>query len=390
MVTLLLIVIYIAFISLGLPDSLLGCSWPVMQLDFNVPLSYAGAVTMVIAFGTVISSVFSDRLTRKLGTGRVTVLSVLLTVIALLGFSFSSAYHELFIWAVPYGLGAGAIDAALNNYVAVHYASRYMNWLHCFWGAGAMISPYIMGHFLSQDGNWPMGYRTVGIIQTAILIILIVSFPLWAKVKTESEKAVEKTRETMKIRDVLRIRGVKFVFLGMFANCTVESVMFAWISSYFVLGKGLSPDTAARYAALFYIGMTVGRLLCGFVSDRLGDFNITYIGLCFAALGIALLIISRGETMCLFGVLTVGLGCAPIYPALIHITPTTFGEEKSQSIVGLQMASAYFGSTFMPPLFGLIASNISISLFPLFIAVFAVMTAVMVIMLSRYAPKKAQ
>lgn len=387
MVTLLLIVIYIAFISLGLPDSLFGCSWPVMQLDFGVPLSYAGAVTMTIAFGTVISSVFSDRLTKKLGTGKVTVISVLLTVVALFGFSFTNAYWKLFLWAVPYGLGAGAIDAALNNYVAVHYASRYMNWLHCFWGAGALISPYIMGHFLSQNGNWQRGYSSVGFIQAGILVILIISLPLWSKVKTPQEISVEKSRETLKMRDVIKLPGVKFVFLAMFANCSVEATAFAWTSSYFVTGKSFSPDSAARYAALFYIGMTVGRLLCGFISDKLGDFRMIYIGFAFEVIGILMLIFSNGNLLSLASVLTIGLGCAPVYPALIHITPTAFGEEKSQSIVGLQMASAYCGSTFMPPLFGVIANHINISLFPAFLGVFAVMTAFAVICLSGSAKK---
>lgn len=383
MVSLLLIVIYLAFVSLGLPDSLLGCSWPVMQLDFNVPLSYAGAVSMVIAFGTVISSVFSDRLTKKLGTGRVTILSVFLTVIALLGFSTAGAYPQLFIWAVPYGLGAGAIDAALNNYVAVHYASRYMNWLHCFWGAGAMISPYIMGYFLAQGGAWRKGYRAVGLIQAAILVVLVISYPLWKKVKTAQEIESEKSRETMKIRDVLKIKGVKYVFLGMFFYCSVEAIAFTWTSSYYVTGKGLSPDTAARYAALFYIGITVGRLLCGFVSDKLGDFKIIFIGLCLVAFGVLTLIAARNNLFCLAGILIAGMGCAPVYPALIHITPTSFGEDKSQSIVGLQMASAYTGTTFMPPVFGLAANHISIGLFPAFLGFFAVMTALMTCMLRK-------
>ncbi|MGN1348401.1 MAG: MFS transporter [Acutalibacteraceae bacterium] len=388
MTALLLIVIYIAFISLGLPDSLFGCAWPVMQLDFNVPLSYAGAVTMTIAFGTVISSIFSDRLTKKFGTSVVTVFSVFLTVIALFGFSMSDAYYKLFIWAVPYGLGAGAIDAALNNYVAVHYASRYMNWLHCFWGAGAMISPYIMGHFLSQNGNWHKGYSSVGLIQAAILVILIASLPLWKKVRTTEEAESEKQRETLKIRDVIKIKGVKFVFLGMFAYCSLEATAFAWTSSFFVSGKGLSPDTAARYAALFYIGITVGRLLCGFVSDRLGDYKIIGIGLVLIAGGIITLLFADSNIFCLIGILVTGIGCAPVYPALIHITPTTFGEDKSQSIVGLQMASAYIGSTFMPPVFGLIANSISISLFPVFLGVFGVLTAVMIIMLSSSTKNK--
>lgn len=387
MVTLLLIVIYIAFISLGLPDSLLGCAWPVMQLDFNVPLSYAGAITMVIAFGTVISSIFSDRLTKRFGTGKVTTISVLLTVIALMGFSVSNAYPQLFIWAVPYGLGAGAIDAALNNYVAVHYASRYMNWLHCFWGAGAMISPYIMSHFLSKNGNWHKGYSTVGFIQLGILAVLVIAFPLWNKVKTKEEIESEKDRKTMRLIDVFRIPGVRFIFLGMFAYCSIEATAFAWTSSYFVTGKGITPDIAAKYAALYYIGITAGRFICGFVSDRLGDFKITFIGLSLIAAGIITLAFAEWNTLCLIGVLVMGLGCAPIYPALIHITPTTFGEEKSQSIVGMQMASAYFGSTFMPPVFGLIASHISISYFPFFLSVFALMATVMVISLSGFVTK---
>lgn len=383
MVTLLLIVIYIAFISLGLPDSLFGCAWPVMQLDFGVPISYAGAITMTIAFGTVVSSLLSDRLTKKFGTDKVTVFSVFLTVVALFGFSLSNAYAQLFIWAVPYGLGAGAIDAALNNYVAVNYASKYMNWLHCFWGVGAMISPYIMGHFLSENDNWHKGYSSVGIIQAVILVILIVSLPLWKKAKTPQETTREKERKPLRLKDVLGISGVKLVFLGMFAYCSVEATAFIWTGSYFVNAKNLSPDTAARYAAMFYIGITVGRLLCGFVSDKLGDFKVIGIGIVFISAGVILLFAAKSNAVGVVGILTAGLGCAPIYPALIHITPTAFGEEKSQSIVGLQMASAYIGTTFMPPVFGLMANNISIKLFPVFLGVFTLFTAAAVIMLSK-------
>lgn len=377
MYSILLIIIYIAFISLGLPDSLLGASWPIMREQIGAPISYAGIVSMVIAGGTIISSLQSDRLTKKWGTGLVTSISVLMTAVALFGFSVSSSFWMLCLWAIPYGLGAGAVDAALNNYVALHYASRHMSWLHCFWGVGAAVSPYIMSYCLTGGLGWEQGYRSVSIIQIAITALLFFSLPLWRKQKRElqEEKA---TAKAMKLSEIIKIKGVKYVLLAFFLYCAMETTAGLWASSYLVLGRGVSANEAARYASFFYLGITFGRFLSGFIADKLGDKNMIKIGVAIIIIGIAMLWLPVSvKSVCLGGLIVVGLGCAPVYPAIIHSTPNNFGADKSQAIIGVQMASAYTGSTFMPPLFGFIANYINVNFYPAFLLVFAVLMLVM-------------
>ncbi len=377
MYSILLIIIYIAFISLGLPDSLLGSSWPIMREQMNVPLSYAGMVSMLIAGGTIVSSLMSDRLTKKLGTGLVTAISVLMTAVALFGFSISGSFWMLCLWTIPYGLGAGAIDAALNNYVAVHYASRHMSWLHCFWGVGAAISPYIMSHCLTNGFGWSSGYNTVAVIQIIITAILFISLPLWKKQK-ESLHEEQNIAPAMKLSQTLKIKGVKYVLLAFFGYCALETTAGLWASSYLVLGKGISVEKAARYASFFYLGITFGRFLCGFVANKLGDKTMIKIGIAITFIGIITIWLPvTSQWIGLSGLIIIGFGCAPIYPSIIHSTPTNFGADKSQAIIGIQMASAYTGSTFMPPLFGLLANYVSINLYPAFLLVFAVLMLVM-------------
>ena len=382
MVHLLLAVIYLAFISLGLPDSLLGSAWPSMHLEFGVPVSYAGVISMIIALGTVVSSLQSDRLTRRLGAGMVTALSVLLTALALLGFSLSRSFFALCLLAIPYGLGAGSVDAALNNYVALNYASRHMSWLHCMWGVGTSVGPYVMEYALTGGQGWNAGYRYIAILQFALTLVIFVSLPLWKKraTQTRAEDAAADVGRALPLREIVRIPGAKDVMVAFFCYCAVEATTMLWASSYLALGRGVSAEAAAGYASLFFIGITVGRALNGFLTMRFSDAQMIRAGQALVALGAVMLLLPLGTGAALAGLVVIGLGCAPIYPCIIHSTPEHFGAENSQALIGVQMASAYVGTLAMPPLFGLIANHISIGLFPIFLLV---ALAIMVLMHER-------
>ena len=373
MYSLLLALIYIAFISLGLPDSLLGSGWPVMHAELGVPVPFMGIVSMTISGGTILSSLFSDKLTRKFSTRIVTVASVFLTVIALFGFSLSTRFWMLIVFAVPYGLGAGAIDAALNNYVALHYKAKHMSWLHCFWGVGTIVSPFIM-NFALTNGTWNSGYRMVGFIQLAIALLLLVTLPVWKINKTSSEEA----GKSIGLLGALRIKGVPFLLIGFFAYCAAEATAMQWASTYFVEVKGIPAERAAGFAALFYIGITAGRFISGFITNKLGDRNMIRLGTGILACGIAALLIPVSSYAAAFAAfLIIGFGCAPIYPCIIHSTPFHFGAENSGAIIGIQMASAYVGSTFIPPLFGLLGNAVSFSVMPVYLLVFFALMIVM-------------
>lgn len=388
MYSLLLALIYIAFISLGLPDSLLGSAWPVMYEQLEVPISYAGIVTMIIAGGSVISGILSDRLTKKFGAGVVTVTSVMMTAVALMGFSFSDSYILLCLWALPYGFGAGGVDAALNNYVALHYAARHMSWLHCFWGVGATISPYIMGYSLTKGYGWNNGYRFVGILQLILTAILFTSLPLWKR-NNNGDKEDESNSKSLSLIEILNIRGVKLILAAFFAYCSLESTAGLWASSYLANYRGVDPEIAATFASLFYIGITVGRFLTGFISEKLGDKLLIRYGIGIITAGLIMVLLPlNGNMVALGGIVITGLGCAPIFPAVIHATPSNFGKEHSQSIIGVQMAGAYIGTTFMPMLFGFIADNISIGLYPIYLLVFTLLMALMTEMLNNKLEKE--
>ena len=389
MVSLLLAIIYLAFVSLGLPDSLLGAAWPIMQQQMAVPLSFAGIIAMVVSGGTIISSLLSDRLTKKLGAGLVTAVSVLMTAAAFVGFSVSHSFWMLCLFAVPYGLGAGAVDAALNNFVALHFSSRHMNWLHCCWGVGAAVSPYIMGHSLTGGASWNSGYRTVAMLQMGLAAVLFLSLPLWKKQAAAASEEKSRT-PAKKLPDIFKIKGVNYVLAAFFGYCALEVTTGLWASSFLVLQRGVNPETAAAYASFFFIGITAGRFLCGFVADKIGDRNMIRIGIIITLLGIfALWLPLKSDWLCLNGLIVIGIGCAPIYPAIIHATPANFGKENAQAIIGVQMASAYLGATFMPPLFGLAANHISVGLYPAFLLFFAVLMLLMTEKLSRTIPEQA-
>ena len=387
MFSLLLAIIYASFISLGLPDSLLGSAWPSMYTGLGVPISYAGIVSMIVAGGTIISSLFSDRLIRKLGTGPVTAISVGLTAAALFGFSVSGSFVALCILALPYGLGAGCVDAALNNYVAVNYESRHMNWLHCFWGVGAMISPYIMGICLTR-GTWSDGYRTISFIQLALTAMLIFSLPLWKKKQSAQPVSIKKSK-ALKFVELLKIPGVKPVLLAFFGYCALEATAGMWASSYLVLAKGMDAKTAATWASLFYMGITAGRFISGFITAKFGNKKMVSFGQVFIVAGIVTLLLPFGNTCLLVGLLLIGTGCAPIYPALVDETPDNFGEELSQSIMGMQMACAYIGGAFMPSLFGAVVDLFSIKLYPLFLLLYTGVITISALSLNRAVDRHA-
>ena len=365
---LLLGIIYLAFISLGLPDSLLGSAWPAMYQEFSVPVSYAGGISMTIAVGTIVSSLQSDRMTKKLGTGKVTAISVLMTAAALFGFSISHSYVMLCLWAIPYGLGAGSVDASLNNYVALHYSSRHMSWLHCMWGVGASLGPYIMEYALTNGQGWNMGYRYIALLQIVLTAILFVSLPMWKQNKqSEGSSSEEASAEPLSLGRVVKIPGAKEVMVTFFCYCALEQTTGLWASSYLVLNRGLCAETAAGFASLFFIGITAGRAFNGFLTLKLSDTVLVRLGQGLILIGIVCLLLPFGETAALVGLVCIGFGCAPIYPSIIHSTPAHFGKDKSQALIGVQMASAYTGTCLMPPMFGLLANHISVSLFPFFL-----------------------
>ncbi len=377
MVSLLLAIIYIAFISLGLPDSLLGSAWPVMYKELNAPLSYAGIISMIISAGTIVSSLFSDKVTRKLGAGLVTAISVFLTASALFGFSISGSFFMLCLFAIPYGLGAGAVDAALNNYVALHYNSRQMSWLHCFWGVGASISPYIMGYAIGAGHGWRNGYSVVSMIQIILTVLLFLSLPLWKKCNNTIPDS-EDYESPIGLKDALKIKGVIFVLISFFSYCAFESTAGLWVGTYLVENLGMNSQTAANFASLFYLGITFGRFLCGFIADKFGDKNMIRMGVATMFLGVVLVMIPVNITIIpLVGLMIAGIGAAPVYPCIIHATPNNFGKENSHAIIGIQMASAYVGSTFMPPVFGFLAENVNIAIYPFYLLVFVVLLFVM-------------
>lgn len=382
MASLLLAVIYLGFISLGLPDSLLGSAWPVMQEAFGVPLASLGIVTMLISGGTILSSLFADRLIRALGTYLVTTLSICLTILGLFGFSFSSSFWMLCLFALPYGLGAGAIDAALNNYVALHFSSRHMNWLHCFWGVGTVISPNIMGFALAGHGGWQGGFRMVATVQCGLLLIVALSYALWRH-PTHIGDTPDLPPRKLSFREKWKIPGVPLALFAFLAYCAAEATVMAWASTYLVTARGVEEVTAAKCGSLFFLGMTVGRFLSGLFSGRLGDRLLLRLGAGVAIGGVVLLFLPLSAPFAIAAFVLIGLGCAPIYPAIIHSTPANFGADVSQGIIGLEMSFAYVGSTLMPPLYGILANALSPRLLPVYLLCFLSLHVVLRELLNR-------
>lgn len=375
---LLLALIYVCFISLGLPDSLLGSAWPVLHQDINVPVSFAGVISVAIFICTIISSLFSDKLSRKLGSGLVTAISVSLTAVALFGFSISNSFWMLLMWAIPYGFGAGGVDAVLNNYVALHYKAQHMSWLHCFWGIGASISPYIMSFSLIKLDSWSKGYLFVSIIQIVLSVFLFMSLPIWKKGDSEgASDETESAAPSLSFKQIFSIRGAVQCFFLFFGYCSLELTTSLWASSYLVENRGIDPETASAFASLFYIGITLGRGINGFLAMKFSDRTLIRTGLGIITLGIILVFIPFHDLFALCGFVVIGLGCAPVYPCIIHMTPDVFGRDKSQAMIGIQMAFAYTGFCIVPPLFGVIAQYVTIALLPPYLLVFLVVMAIM-------------
>ena len=376
-------IIYLSFISLGLPDDLLGAAWPNMYSEFQVPVSFAGVISMIIAFGTIASSLQSDRLTRKFGTGKVTAVSVGITAFALWGFSISHSFILLCLWAIPYGLGAGSVDASLNNYVALHYASKHMSWLHCMWGVGATLGPYIMGAVLTGGSIWNTGYRIICVLQILLTAVLIFSLPKWKRQNTLSEGEETTSGKVLSLKEILAVPGAKAIMVCFFCYCAVEQTTMLWASSYLTLAKGVDVKSAASFAGMFCIGITIGRGINGFIAMKLKDQQMIHMGQAIILTGIIVMILPFGKVVSLIGFSMIGLGCAPVYPCIIHSTPEHFGAERSQAIIGVQMASAYIGTCLMPLLFGLLANHISIRLLPLYLLILLALMVYMYELLER-------
>ena len=369
--SLLIAVIYLIFISLGLPDSLLGSGWPKMQVVFDVPSSYAGYVSMTICFMTIVSALISPKVIKRFHTKWIVVFSIMLTVLGLLGFSVSGSYEMLFIFAIPFGLGAGAIDASVNHYVANNYSGAVMNFLHCFYGVGAVISPSIMALAL-RYARWNEGYRWTAYLQTAILLVCILSLPLWKK---NEEDRSEELADSAGTRETLKVPGVMLTLIAFFAYCAGEATCFLWTPSFFAGTRaGLSDELIASFGSLIFGGLMLGRLISGFVSNRLGDRLLIRIGIVVELIGIVLIAIpSPGYMLAAVGFVVIGTGMGPVYPAIQHMAPTNFGKRHSAAVIGLQMASAYVGSTFMPMVFGQLQQRVGIGIMPIYLLIFAIL-----------------
>ena len=361
--TALLMMIYLSFISLGLPDSMLGSAWPAMNVSLNAPLWGAGLVQMLISFCTIISSLNSAKLIRRFGTGKLTTISVATTALALLGFSLAKNYAFLLLMAVPLGLGAGAVDAGLNNYVALHCEAKHMSWLHCFWGIGTIIGPMILSAVLRVGGSWATGYRAVGLIQCAVSALLFATLGMWKRGNIQQE---EYGAKALSVWEVLSLPGAKAGMVTFLCYCAVEATLGLWGATYISQVRGVDEATAASFGAMFYIGITVGRAISGFMAMKLLPKQMVRVGQALLALGCIFMMIPAGSTLSGIGLVVCGLGCAPIYPNIIQDTPVNYGTENSQAAIGVQMAFAYVGSTFLPSIFGALAGVGGYGLLPYF------------------------
>ncbi len=370
-------IIYVTFISLGLPDSLLGVGWPEMYGELGVPQSYAGFLSMTISLGTIVASFFSGKWIRYAGTGKVTAFSVLGTAVALFGFYLAPSFLWLIVAALPLGLGAGAVDVGLNDYVARHYRAHHMNWLHSFWGIGALASPLIMGQILANQQSWRIGYRLVSVIQFVVFLLLVVTLPMWRRRETRqamTQIPVE-IKET-KFINMICLKKVRYALYAFFFYIGVEATMGLWASSYLIQAKGINPVKAAMAVAGFFGFITLGRFLSGFMSMLLTNRQLIVLGQGLIMVGSVLLWQGTRYPLLVAGVCFIGFGCAPIYPAMLHETPTRFGQMLAQQIMGIQMAIAYTGAIALPPLFGFLVPQVGIAVLPLFLMSYTVIMIV--------------
>jgi fucose permease len=364
MVTFLLVIIYLAFLGLGLPDGLLGSSWSVLRLDIGATTEMAGYISLTVSFSTVISSLFASKLLYKFGTGKVTLGSILLTAIALTGISVSDAFIYLILLAIPLGLGAGCVDAALSNYVALHFKAKHMSWLHCFWGVGAMTGPIVMSFWLRNENNWRAGFVTISIMLTVLVLILLFTLSLW-KIFEKEKTADGEEAKVVSNKEALQIPGVKMFMLTMLCYNGTEAAVSLWIATFLIESKGLSPASAAALSSIFFIGIIVGRLVSGFLSTFVSSKNLIRYGGIIGCVGFVILITPVPYPVMASALFIIGFGGAPVYPSIVHATPERFGEKASPSVIGLEMASAYVGATLTPLLVGLIANQFGMFLIPI-------------------------
>lgn len=366
MTLLLLFIIYIAFIGLGIPDSLFGTAWPAISDEFSLPVSWANFVTIIISGGTIISSLLSARIINRFGTAAVTAVSTTMTAFALLGFSVSQNMLYLCLCAIPLGLGAGAIDTALNNYVALHYKASHMNFLHCFYGIGVSLSPFIMSFALSKS-SWQNGYFNVSLVQFGIALLTIISLPIWKKVRHSGTNSHSSPTRTLPLKTMLRNPKVMTACMVFLGSCGMEYTCGIWGSTYLVRGKGAAVDTAALMITFYYVGIAFGRFLSGILSAKLTSNQLIRAGQITVLAALVLLILPLPYQVSAFSLFLIGMGNGTIYPNMLHLTPANFGEDVSQSVIGVQMAFSYVGILLAPAIFGLMAQYITISLFPYFI-----------------------
>ena len=375
MATLLLIVIYIAFIGLGVPDSLFGTAWPAIYTDLNLPVSWASIVTIIVSCGTITSSLLSSWLISRFGTGKITAVSTLMTALALLGFSCSDSMLWLCLCAIPLGLGAGSIDTALNNYVALHYKASHMNFLHCFYGIGVSLSPYLMSLPLSK-GTWEGGYRAVFWFQLAIAALTALALPLWKKVRhAQNGEEAEETPRVLSFPALMKMPKVRMACLVFIGYCALEYTCGTWGSTFLVNAKGAAADTAARMVTFYYVGLALGRFLSGVLAGLLHSRQLVKIGQMILLAAVVSLFLPLPFAFCSVSLFFIGLGNGPIFPNMLHLTPELFGKDLSQAVIGAEMATSYIGVLLAPALFGLIAQNVTAALFPVYLLVlYALMT----------------
>ena len=373
MFSFLLLIIYIVFISLGLPDTALGSAWPSIYPSLDVPVSYASILTIIVPVCTIISSLNSDRLTRKFGTGKVTLVSVFLSMVGLFGYSISSEFWMICLFAIPYGLGAGGVDSSINNYVATHYSSKHMNWLHAMWGIGATVGPLLMGYTLTSGKTWDKGYLLLGILQAIVVLILFLTINLWK----ENKKEDVIKEKTLTIKQTLMVKGALVLLLCFFCYSAVEQTVMLWCGTYLAMHLNMSEEFAASFSSLFIVGMTIGRIVSGFISVKLNEKQMIRLGSLLMVVGLVLMILNLGNIISFIGICLLGLGCAPIYPSIIHSIPTYFGKDKSQAIIGVQMAFAYLGVVLAPSLFGIIVEYVGIYWLSIYLLFFTILMIVL-------------
>lgn len=370
MATILLIVIYIAFMGMGVPDSLFGAAWPAIYKELGIPVGWASYITVIIAIGTVISSLNAAKVVYRFGTAKVTLISTAMTAVSILGFSFSHHFIWLCLFSIPIGFGAGAVDAALNNYVALHYKASHMNFMQCFYGIGVSVSPFLMSLALSKASDWNQGYRMAFWLQAGITMVVLLSLPLWKKVKRDDKDGTESNTENQKplpIKELVKDKNIRMACVMCFATCGLEFICAGWGSTFLVEAKHVTVDMGARLIIFYYVGVTVGRFLAGLIADKIKSWNVIKIAEVITLAGILLLFVPGKIVYSVIGLFLLGFN-AILAPNILYLAPESFGAEISQSVTGIEMAAMYVGVLGLPALFGLLTKVLPITAYPVYIA----------------------